>query len=245
MEAKPQLTFKSVSVEKGILTMRVSPSNYKDHIAMQEKEARNRFPEFASETIGTNILIRTADEKLMIVQRGLDVATKPGAMSIIGGQPHLDVDLDEHGNWAPFKTAVRELGEEGAIHKGEFGPVVMSGIIYNKAAHNPSVIFYAETTLSADEIRTRREQTDEEVAARFIPDDKREIEKAILYWASSPSPSGASALALYGKEKFGEEWFDQINGRIKYRDQKFYSKLSPDQLKSIDEKAARRLTQLE
>lgn len=242
MTATPQLKLKAVATNDGNLVMELTEGTYKDHIARQDKVFRERFKDFDPKIIGTNIVVRTADNRLMIVQRGLDAATKPGAMSVVGGQWDILKDCHEDGTWDPFKTITRELEEEAGIKREEIDKLQATGIIYNKAASNPSMIFYADTTLKEDQIRER--VGDGEVLVKFIPDDEKEIEHSILWWASSPSPSGASALALYGKEKFGQEWFSRINQRIQERHERFYSNLAPDQLKQIDLKAARRLSKL-
>lgn len=236
----PQLKFKSASIEDEVLQLEVTDGTYKDHAAVQNEDFRELFPDFDPKIIGTNIVVRTSDNRLMIVQRGLDSATKPGAMSVVGGQWDITKDCDEKGVWDPFKTITRELEEETGIKRDEIDNLAVTGIIHNKTANNPSLIFYADSILSSEEIKQR--VGDGEVTVKFIDDEKKKIESAILWWASSPSPSGSSALSIYGREKFGQEWLDWINRRINRRYSKIYSILSPEQLTSIDNKAARALS---
>lgn len=242
LEATPQLKLKSVATEDGNLVIELSEGTYKDHIAWQDKAFKEKFKDFDPKIIGTNIVVKTADDQLMIVQRGLGAATKPGAMSVVGGQWDITKDCDEKGSWDPFRTITRELEEETGIKRDEIDNLTATGIIYNKAANNPSMIFCAESSLNADQIRERI--GDGEVLVKFIPDEEKDVEHSILWWTSSPSPSGASALALYGRDKFGEEWFDKVNQRINYRHARLYSNLTSDQLKQVDSKAARRLSKL-
>lgn len=242
LEATPQLKLKSVITSDGNMLIELTEGTYKDHIARQDKGFREQFKDFDPKIIGTNIVVRTVDGQLMIVQRGLSSATKPGAMSVVGGQWNIIKDCDANGTWDPFKTITRELEEEAGVRRDEIDKLRATGIIYNKAANNPSMTFYADSSLTADQIKERI--GDGEVLVKFIPDDEKEVEHSILWWTSSPSPSGASALALYGREKFGQEWFDKVSNRIIERSQRFYSKLTPAQLEQIDRKAARRLSEL-
>ena len=241
LKAEPQLSLKGVNVVDGKLNIELASSSYKDHIAMQNKDLRARYAEYAPRVLGTNVLVKTADGQLIVAQRGLDAATKPGALSVPGGQPNFSTDLRGEDNWDPFATVKRELTEEAGIETNELTDIKASGIIYNKAANNPSMIFFAETNLSADQIRSRA--TDREINIKFIPDTKEDIEHAILWWAFSPSKSGASALALYGREKFGEEWFRWINERLEKREEK-YKTLDSEQLAKLNKRASERISNL-
>lgn len=234
------LNLKRAIVENDRLVIEVAEGTYKDHIAIQDRDFRNAFPDFDPRTIGTNIVVRTNDSKLMIIQRSMDSATKPGALSVVGGQGDIGKDCDEDGIWDPFKTIARELEEEAGIKKDEVNNLVAAGIIYNKTIRNPSIIFYADSSLSSDQIRQR--VGDGEVWVKFIAGDQADLEHSILWWTSSPSPSGSAALAIYGKDKFGIGWLNKINNRIEERNVRLYSKLFPDQLKSIDQKAFRMLS---
>jgi len=103
------------------------------------------------------------------------------------------------------------------------------------------MIFFAETALTAAEIEKRT--TDKEINVKILPDTKEDLEHAILWWAFSPSPSGASALALYGKQKYGDEWFNWINERLTRRDI-VYTSMDEQQLAKLNKRAADRLTKL-
>jgi 8-oxo-dGTP pyrophosphatase MutT (NUDIX family) len=236
----PQLGLASIRVEDGTIIFDTALSSYKDQIAWQDKEFRQKYPDFNPNILGTNILIGTSDNKLMIVQRSFESATEPGTMSIAGGQPDINNDCDENGIWDPFKTVTRELEEETGVKKDELKEVEMKSVVFNKVANNPTVLFFAVTDLSSDEIKQRT--TDREVNVRFINDEQQKIEHTILWWSSSKSPSGSSALSIYGSGKFGLDWLEKINNRLIRRDQRFYSKLSPSQLRSIVEKASGNLS---
>ena len=242
MDSDPKYIFtKKPEAEGKTLMLEVSQSGFKEFMATRDVEIRKQFPQHVADIIGTNVLIKTSDNKLMIVQRGLDAATKPGAMSVIGGYADPGIDSGEDGTWSPFKTVSRELKEEAAVDNDEINNLSISGVVYNKNANNPSVVFTAETKLTSDEIRKRK---GEEVIVKFIEDDQKEIEKAVLWWAFSPSPTGAATLALYGRDKFGDEWFSYVNQRITQRHKRLYQHLNQDQEKQLEKRSANRLSKI-
>lgn len=234
-------------VEDNKLKLKVYPSSFKYSVVIKNPEIASQLPDFKG-NMGTNIVVRTEDGKLMVIQRDPDALIKPGAMSVPGGFPDTDKDLDD-GIWNPFLTIERETREETGIEKEELGGLTVSGVVINKQSAGPGIMFYGSTRLTSEEIKVRNglsedEKKEEDIKIRFIDDDKTEIERAILWWAFSPSPSGASALALYGKNKFGDEWFDHLQKRLSYRNDRLYSKLTDlpaDQLKRFEGKPVERL----
>ena len=117
MTDNSQLAIKTVTVIDGQLEIDTYPAKYSDLIAMQDASVKARFGEYAPQILGTNVLTKTADGKLIIAQRGFNVATKPGAMSAPGGYPNLSTDLSAEDAWAPFSTVGRELKEETRINE--------------------------------------------------------------------------------------------------------------------------------
>ena len=236
------------NIQNDTLDMRLYIGGFKLFIAAQNKEIADKLP-VKPGSLGTNIVLETADNHLMIIQRDINAPTKPGAMSVAGGYADFDKDLEENGErWNPFKTVKRELKEEAGVEEGDLNDVSSLGILYNKTVNNPTFAFLGRSNLTSDEIRskngTQEVDSDDNVKLRFIPNTQGEIEKMILWHAFSPSPSGAGTLALYGKGKFGDEWFDRIQERLSYRERRLYGKLKDlpeDQVKSFESRATERL----
>lgn len=239
---------KNPIIQDESLDMKLYLSSFKGFIASQKKEIGEKMPA-ASGSIGTNVLLETQDGKLMVIQRDIHAATKPGAMSVIGGYADFDSDLQGNGErWDPFETIKRELNEEAGVHAGELLDLVSLGVIQNKTVNNPTFVFYGKAALTSEEIKEknilRGLNPDEDIQLRFIPNSQKEIERMILWWAFSPSPSGAGTLALYGKEKFGDEWFENIQNRLTYRENRLYGELKElpeDRVKRFENRATKRL----
>lgn len=243
LESESKFIFcESPHIEDGKLKLAVALSDFKNFLATRSDQIRRKFPELVADIIGTNIILKTSDNKILVVQRSLEAATKPGALSVVGGYADPETDVDSQGIWAPFKTVTRELQEETGVSAGEVSNMAILGIIDNLASNNPSVIFLAETKLSSSDVKKRK---GEEVIVKFIADDQKEIEKAIFWWAFSPSPTGSAALALLGRQEFGEQWFNFVNQRIVQRHQRLYSKLSAEGGKKLESRSANRLSRMD
>ena len=105
------------NIQAGALDMSLYIGGFKLFIAAQNKEIADKLP-IKPGSLGTNIVLETADNHLMIIQRDINAPTKPGAMSVAGGYADFDKDLEENGErWNPFKTVKRELKEEAGWKK--------------------------------------------------------------------------------------------------------------------------------
>lgn len=245
-----QLVPVGINVSDGKLEIDVYPASFAAFQATRNDKIRSEFPEYVADIIGTNVVLETSDSKLLVIQRDPNAATKPNSMSIIGGYSDTE-DVVEGGNWNPFKTIRREIYEETGVSNDNIQDLVAIGVAYNKSSNQPSVIFSAKTKLSAAEV-TRLKGTDEEekIDVRFVPNNPKAVESLILKYAISPSPSGLAGLALYGKEKFGSDWFDWINKRLTRRNDAYLKHISGERKTALEddnseERASNRLKEIE
>lgn len=222
-------------IKNNQLHLATAESTFLEFDATRDPEVRKSYSDSVHtvDPLGTSVLLITEDEKLLLVQRPHNAATKPDAMSVISGYPEVAgdptrigkiPDADESGNWNPFQTIIRELAEETGIYKSELSSndFVLTGIIFNKSSNQPVVTFAAKTFLTAEHIKERElvGKTDGEVRVRFIPNTYTAIEDMLLTFAASSSPSGIASLLFYGRQQFGDEWYKKINSRLTEEHQK-------------------------
>lgn len=245
---KTQFVLESFAFKEGTLTLQTLKTDWKTFRFTRNEDVRKKFePGYMSDILGTNIVIITADEKIIFVRRSLK-GYKPGAASTVGGYPASETDLDTNGNWDPFKTIVRELEEETSIKPDEVSDLTLSGIIYNKDQKNANLAFVAKTSLTEEDLRkglmSGQRKTDKEVDLKFIPDTKEELRNLALWYAMANSPAGISTLAFYGTQKYGPEFLDIIQERLNRRGQKYQSYTEKQQQK-VQQKASNRLSRFD
>ncbi len=241
---KKQMALSSVDISGETVNIHLLETDWKTFRFTRSPKIRESFGnEYMADILGCNVVIRTKDNKLLFVRRGLK-GYKPGAASTVGGYPDVESDVDAEGNWDPFKTISRELEEETSIRPDDITNLVLSGVIYNKDQRNANLAFYADVNLTESQLRQElasgSRKTDKEVDLKFIPDTEQELRNLSLWYALANSPAGISTLAFYAREKYGNRLYDLIMSRLNARSQK-YGTLSQDQKIKMQQKASDRL----
>lgn len=245
---KTQFTLEGFTLKEGRLTLNTLNTDWKTFRFTRNEDVRKKFePAFMADILGTNVVIITADKKLIFVRRS-PKGYKPGAASTVGGYPDTETDLDANGNWDPFKTITRELEEETSIKPDELIDITLSGIIYNKDQKNANLAFTAKTSLSEEDLRkglaTGARKTDKEVDLKFIPDTREDLRNLSLWYAMANSPAGISTLAFYGTQQYGPEFLNFIQERLNKRGQK-YKTYTEAQQNEVQQKASNRLSRFD
>ncbi len=245
---KPQFTLRDFILTEDKLTLLTTRTDWKSFRFTRKPEVRKTFPkDYMSDILGTNVLIKTSDNKLIFVRRSLK-GYKSGAASTVGGYPDISQDQDDNGSWDPFKTITREIQEETSITPSEITRLHLTGIIYNKDQQNPNLAFVAEISLTEKELRNEllsgQRKTDKEVDLKFIPDTKEELRNLSLWYALANSPAGISTLAFYGGQKYGPDFLNFVLERLERRGQK-YQTLTTEQQEKIQQKASLRLSKFD
>jgi hypothetical protein len=219
-KTRPILTIPaSPRIENDILYMTVAPSTFRAHDATRDPNARLKYHEYLADALGTSVVIVTADEKIAVAQRQIPLEHR-GRMGVVSGYPRAThdpvrgepVDIDQTGTWDPFRTVSRELAEEAGIGPHELSDLTALGVIVNRAADQPVMVFAARTSLSSDTIRQR--DTDDEVRIRFAPHTENALSDLLPLYASYPSPTGMGSLMLFGDSEFGHRWSERMNARL-------------------------------
>lgn len=243
-----QFALKDFIFKDNRLTLKTIGTDWKSFRFTRKPEVRKTFPpNYMSDILGTNVLIKTTDNKLIFVRRSLK-GYKPGAASTVGGYPDTELDQDNNNHWDPFKTITREILEETSIAPAEIKDLHLTGIIYNKDQQNPNLAFVAEITLTEEELRSGlsngQRKTDKEVDLKFIPDTKEELRNLSLWYALANSPAGISTMAFYGSQKYGPDFLNFVLERLERRSQK-YQTLTTEQQEKIQQKASKRLSKFD
>lgn len=209
-------------VENGVLTIDVGPTDYMNFIGSNYMNV-HRVAEFGWELygnpIGTSAVLLSADGWLILGRRSERVACHPGYVHTFGGGLEAR-ERRPDGTFDAFASTQRELNEELGLHPGDVPHLVCIGMIQDAAVQQPELIFQAELALNRDQL-----------GQRLRPDDPHEEHTALLVCRSEPdavvpfilaekkfAPIAVGALCLFGRHKFGEQWYEeacrQLDGRL-------------------------------
>jgi hypothetical protein len=233
---------KPPEIANGNLQLSVAQSSFMEFAATRDARVRALFPRELEtvDPVGTSTLIVTHDNTLLVATK---VPENNGAMNVIGGypdvprddsRPHIQPDINALGEWDPFRTITREIGEEAGILPHELAGLQLSGVIFSnsKRSRQPIITSVAHTALSSEEIKKRSNTG--EVELRFIPNDQSVIE-SLLSHPDGLIRTAMANLLFHGRMQYGNDWYQKMHQVLSSESQK-------DSVRNQAEKdAARRL----
>jgi hypothetical protein len=206
----------------------VAPSTFSEFNDSRDEDTRQRFQDdlHKVDPIGTSVVIRTSDEQLLLAS---EPYVENPSINVIGGYPEvhkgltrrsMHPDIDGEGKWVPHRTITRELFEEAGIVIPERN-LEMTGVIFNRASKQPIVLFGGEVSLTTKEIRELHEHTAQdnngrEIDVRFAKNNKQTFE-ALLSHPYGLIRTATATLLFYGREQFGDEWFQRWQWALENR----------------------------
>lgn len=170
-------------------------------------------PEFADRfgwgalvnSIGLSSALQSADGFLMLGRRNSSVAYYPNRIHPFAGalEPKESIDL--------FAEIERELAEEIGFTAADIASAVCVGLAEDISLRQPELIFAIQSH------RTRREieatlDAGEHLACVAIAGDRAEVEAALR--DESLTPIAMATILLWGREKFGADWFDEFRATL-------------------------------
>lgn len=172
-------------------------STIREKYAYDPRDFRNSI---LANPLAVNLAVVTADRQICLAVRGRKTAVTPGGYApAISGTGSPQHDLDEHGNYSPFLTAMREGSEEIIGFKPSLEDVVFFGLARTWKYQLPFLF---------GEIRLKN-VTAEELKAMF-PRDHWETEGVVCL------PLDPEAIVFFIREIYQDMEESQITGSATY-----------------------------
>lgn len=205
-------------VEDGDLKIFLDPCiSYRDFIGIQDGEFTRKFGfDRTPLAVVTETIVKTSDNKVLLLRRKPGHDYKPEGFSSIGGFMEIGKDFDESGNPNIKKAAAREIKEEiGLDIESETRSVSCLGIAFNPNSTAAVIILAADADKTSKEIISR--PNDGENSIHAFNNDPDTIRDLIIYLPHIFVSSSLGVLLLYGKREYGDEWYKEMVNALELR----------------------------
>jgi 8-oxo-dGTP pyrophosphatase MutT (NUDIX family) len=193
------------------LRLELGDTDYKQYVATRaERFYRNRQPDLLANPLAICIAIGTSEGNIITEKRG-KVDVYSGQYHVIGGYMDRSQDF-RNGMPDPFQAIAREVKEEVGL-KLQVDTIQLMGMVYDLVTPHPEMCFCAESNLSSKEITNifLNSEKDREVdKLEYIVSSEDKLAKFIQSQRSLTSITGQVCLTLYGKHKYGTQWFRKV-----------------------------------
>jgi len=185
------------------LEIGLSETSYKPFMGtnLAHPELAERFGrEVMANPVGVSSALETEDGFLMLGKRNGSVAYYPHRTHPFAGalEPRDRGDL--------FAAVARELEEELSMGAEDIGEMRCTGIAEDLALRQPELLFRVRTKLSRTQVESQlhREEHGDSVAVKAGSGEVGEF-------LSDPSltPVAVASLLLWGRVRFGGDWFEE------------------------------------
>ncbi len=187
-------------------------TSYKEYVATREPEFfRGRRREELSNALGVCSVVETSDGYILLDGRqGVDVYA--GCYHVIGGFFERGLDMGEQPD--PFAAMRREIREETGIQAGDIREQFCLGVVYDLATPHGELCFLTELNTGLAEVRRRVPEDDEVKELLALAATSEGLRDFVLSHHGNISATGEPNLLMYGAVRFGQEWFEEVMGRI-------------------------------
>lgn len=188
------------------LSLVLSETSYKPFLGtnLHHPEWADQYgPSILANPVGVSPALETADGWLMMGRRNQSVAYYPDKIHPFAGalEPRDAMDL--------FGAVQRELAEELAFTPADIADIRCTGIAEDRSIRQPELIFRVVSTRTRSQVEATLDRT-EHHASWAIPATREAID-ATLGDVAGLTPVAVAALLLWGRTRFGQEWFRNAN----------------------------------
>jgi hypothetical protein len=188
----------------GRLTLDFSITSYKPFVGtnLSHPELADQFgPDILANALGVSAIILAGDGRLILGRRGPSVIHYPDRLHTFGGciAPVAHVDV--------FNEVRRELDEELNLSAQDVSDLYCTGLVEDQSLRQPELVFAALCRLDSAQIIARLDGA-EHSAAWSTP----ATAPAAAEMIANPelTPVARSAVALWGRIEFGQDWFGSL-----------------------------------
>jgi len=207
----PLVRWRGHAIRDGVLHIDAGPTDYRAFVGTNlycreriEEIGRERF----ANPIGTTGTVVTADGWLVYGRRSQRVAWHAGYLHTFGGALEA-VDVRPDGSVDAFAAIHRELTEELGVRAGEIACTECVGLIHDHEIWQPELLFEIRLRVDCVALMDRLnpdEQYQEHVSLEPVRDEPDALVPFIRR-AAPVAPVGVGAICLYGRHRWGEQWY--------------------------------------
>lgn len=199
--------------------MTLSETNYKEYIGSLPAVPvlRGTLEEqYVPSPLAVCSVIVTLDGYLLFFRRASNVAENAGRLHVCGGQP-TSVDL--------FGEITKEITEELGVESTCQAGMICTGLMQHWMSRKLELTFWTDLRLSSLECEQRMERlrhfehvrNESGLFCVRVPAEQDQLSHYVLQQDAQLTPPGQAAVVLYGREKFGERWFSEVEELLKMR----------------------------
>jgi len=208
-------------VEAGVtanntLTLMLGNTGYKEYVTTREPEFANRHTrQELGNALGVCSVVETSDGHILLDKReGVDMYV--GRYHVIGGFFERGLDTTSEAHPDPFAAIRREIHEETGVLPDDIRQQYCFGAVYDLLTPHAELCFLTQLTIPLATVLARTPLDREIRQLRSLHITAASLRNFILEHHSNISPTGEPNLLLYGRWKFGEEWFEEAMGQISF-----------------------------
>ena len=190
----------------GRLSLTLSDIDFRSCIGSGTNQFAAAFPHAPrANPLTVSVALVTIDGKIVLEKRSR-IDARRRKYHMIAGFMEREFDVSD-GQPNPFDTLRREVREElGLILEG---PLYGTGLV--RAVYGFELCFYSRLPISFErllEIKADGETDCEIDALEAIEDSPAAVASFLVRHTTDFVPSGRACLLLYGREAYGEHWYD-------------------------------------
>jgi len=202
----------ATSQPNGSLHLILGNTSYKEYTTTRVPDFfQNRTRQELSNALAVCSVIETNDGHILLDKRqGVDVYV--GRYHVIGG--FFERGLDMIGQPDPFGAVRREIREETGVQAADIREQYCLGVVYDLTTPHSELCFLTRLNVSLAEVQMRRPEDDEVQQLLSLAVTEESLRDFVLKYHGNISPTGEANLLMYGAVKFGEQWFEEVMGRL-------------------------------
>lgn len=204
----------AASQPDGTLHLVLGNTSYKEYTTTRVPDFfQGRTRQELSNALAVCSVIETSDGYILLDKRqGVDVHV--GRYHVIGGFFERDLDHNTTTHPDPFQAMRREIREETGIQSTDIREQYCLGVVYDLTTPHGELCFLTRLNISLAEVQMRTPEDNEVQQLLSLAVTEGSLRDFVLKYHGNISPTGEANLLMYGAVKFGEEWFEEVMGRL-------------------------------
>ena len=193
----------------GYLHLTLGDTSYKEYVTTRTptftyKHSRQHL----GNPLAVCSVIETNDNYILLDKRqGVDVYV--GRYHVIGGFFERELDVDSQPS--PFAAIRREIREETGIQTSDIKEQYCLGVVYDLQTPHAEMCFLTQLAISLHEVLHDRTPEEDEIKQIYsLQVTAERLHEFIVTHHGNISATGEPNLLLYGGDKFGRAWFDEV-----------------------------------
>jgi 8-oxo-dGTP pyrophosphatase MutT (NUDIX family) len=192
----------------GRLSLTLSDIDFRGFIGSGTNQFVAAFPRAPrANPLSVSVALVTLDGRIVLEKRSR-IDARRRKYHVIAGFMEREYDaLDKHPN--PFDTIRREVREELGLVLDS--PLYVTGLV--RAVYGSELCFYCRLPISFEHLIVHKadSETDSEIdALEALEDSPSAVASFLASHTADFVPGGRACLLLYGRETYGEGWYNDI-----------------------------------